>query len=98
MYGLHTLRQIISRWAPAGDGANNPEAYATRVGSYAELGIDDPLPPVEDRPLVWILVVAGMARVENGSSYTLSLNEVLQGWAMAFGDKLVREDWDKCNK
>ena len=90
VYGLRTLRQIISRWAPAGDGANHPESYARCVATIAGMGIDDPLPRVEDCPLVWMLVVAGMARVENGSSYTLSMTEVLQGWAMAFGDKLVQ--------
>jgi hypothetical protein len=65
------------------------------VATIAGIGIDDPLPRVDECPLDWMLVVAGMARVENGSSDTLSMNEVLQGWAMAFGDKLVREDWNK---
>ena len=31
LHGLNTLNEIIPKWAPPGDGANNPAAYVQRV-------------------------------------------------------------------
>lgn len=44
-HGLNTLRQIIATpgtgWAPAGDGANNPDSYVTKVSPDIGAGPDD---------------------------------------------------------
>jgi hypothetical protein len=38
-YGLKTVRQLISRWAPPGE--NDTESYVQDVASYAGVGPDD---------------------------------------------------------
>jgi len=41
--GLKTPREIFSRWAPVGDGDNNPNHYAAAVANSVGIGIDDPI-------------------------------------------------------
>jgi hypothetical protein len=41
-HGLKTLRQMISRWAPAGDN-NSPLVYAQTVAKFMRVGRDDVL-------------------------------------------------------
>lgn len=44
-YGIHhninTINGIINRWAPAGDGDNNPNAYAAAVSKTTGIAVDD---------------------------------------------------------
>ncbi|CAJ3078897.1 Uncharacterised protein [Burkholderia pseudomallei] len=46
-YGVHhhitTITGIVNRWAPAGDGDNNPSAYAASVSRTTGIGADDPI-------------------------------------------------------
>lgn len=59
--GLNTPAGIVGRWAPAGDGGNNPTAYAAAVAQKLGIGPNDPVPP-EMRPQL----IAAMGQQENG--------------------------------
>lgn len=59
-YGLNTVRGIVSRWAPAGDG-NNVDAYAADVAGKLGVHPDQPLTPEQRQPLI-----AAMAQHETG--------------------------------
>ncbi|KAJ8134650.1 hypothetical protein OY671_012137, partial [Metschnikowia pulcherrima] len=61
--GLDTPLKIISRWAPAGDGANNPQAYASTVARALGIGPNDKISP-EMLPAL----AQAMARVEGGAA------------------------------
>lgn len=41
LFGVATMREFFGRYAPAGDGANNPDAYARAVAGAVGVGIDD---------------------------------------------------------
>jgi hypothetical protein len=41
--GLNTPLAIVSKWAPAGDGGNDPKAYASTVAGKLGIGINDPI-------------------------------------------------------
>jgi hypothetical protein len=41
--GLSTPLQIASRWAPAGDGGNDPSAYAGVIAKNLGVGVNDPI-------------------------------------------------------
>ncbi|MCR4808831.1 MAG: hypothetical protein K5896_03110 [Prevotella sp.] len=79
---MHALRTLCLR------GISSPP-YKGGVGGGSGNAAAFTPPPVEEAPREWILIAIGMAGVETGASDTLSMNELLQGWAMAFGDKLV---------
>ena len=75
-YGLHTVTEIINRWAPPTE--NNTSGYISRVigtnGWTASTVID-----ADDKEQMCKLVYA-MALVENGYSVLPNMNEIYQGW------------------
>jgi hypothetical protein len=62
--GLNTPQAIINRWAPAGDGNNNPTAYANTIAR--ELGIAPDAPIDMADPATRRRLIDAMAKVENG--------------------------------
>lgn len=65
-HGINTLTGIINRWAPAGDGTNNPQAYIATVAKDA--GIDPTAPLDLSDPKVRAVILHSMAKVEMGGS------------------------------
>ena len=62
-----TIRQIISRWAPAFE--NHTEAYIQSVSRQTGILPDTQLPPMkEETRQVWCSIVLAMASVECGLS------------------------------
>src|SRR5215472_13201383 len=62
-HGLNTLRQTITRWAPASDG-NNPDQYAATVAKAA--GFDPDANLNFSDPAVLAKIIPAMAQVEHG--------------------------------
>lgn len=62
--GLNTPQAIINRWAPAGDGSNNPTAYANTIAQ--RLGIAPNAPIDMNDPATRRKLIDAMAVVENG--------------------------------
>lgn len=73
-YRLHTIRQMITRWAPPGE--NDTGAYVKAVSSAAGIPPDEPV-NIYDRGLM-TRIVAGMSRMENGRDADMS--DVIAGW------------------
>lgn len=71
-YGLYSVRQIISRWAPPSE--NNTEAYVFAVSSQLGVHPDAPLNFPADLPQL----VEAIIRHENGSQ-PYSVNVVMNG-------------------
>jgi hypothetical protein len=63
-YGINTIAGVVNRWAPAGDGNNNPQAYAQTVSQAVGIPANQPIdlrnPQVREK------VLTAMAAVENG--------------------------------
>lgn len=62
--GVTTLNQLTAKWAPVGDGANDPGAYARTIA--AATGIDPNTPINLADPAVQAKIIPAMARVEQG--------------------------------
>jgi hypothetical protein len=62
--GVGTLNQLTARWAPAGDGANDPAAYARSISQAT--GIDPNAPIDLTDPDTLRKIIPAMARVEQG--------------------------------
>lgn len=75
-YALHTIRQLIGRWAPSSE--NDTESYVWQVSDYSGIPADDPL-TITDREQM-IRIVAGMSKVENGREAVMS--DVIAGWEL----------------
>jgi hypothetical protein len=68
LYGLNTVRGIISRWAPSNE--NNTDAYVFVVANALGVQPDGPLNMAEKMPEL----VAAIIKHENGSQpYTVAL-------------------------
>ena len=80
-YKLRTIRDIVSRWAPAKE--NNTAAYIRHVSDYTGIGPDRVLAPPRECPTDWLLIGYAMAVVENGKA--LPAVPMLKGFAMAMG-------------
>ena len=78
VYGLKTIRQLISRWAPKNE--NNTQAYVKLVASYAGIAEDTLLQFTEDE---MVKIAAAMSRVENGREANTA--EVISGWRLYAG-------------
>jgi hypothetical protein len=63
-HGLHTIREIISRWAPPTE--NNTEAYIQSVCSQTDIGPDDILDLNDHQELA--LLVEAIIFHENGTN------------------------------
>ena len=80
-YKLRTIRDIVSRWAPAKE--NNTEAYIRHVSDYTGIGPDRDLGDPQTHPTQWLLIGYAMAVVENGKA--LPAVAMLKGFALANG-------------
>jgi hypothetical protein len=63
-YGINTVAGVVSKWAPKGDGNNDPKSYAATVA--AELGIAPNAPINLADPAVRQRLEQAMAKVELG--------------------------------
>lgn len=66
-YGIDTLRKVTHRWAPYGDGANNPDRYAETLGKWMGISADQKI-DLQYKPTL-IELAAGIAKVEAGAGY-----------------------------
>lgn len=64
LFGVKTLREFFHRYAPSGDGPNDPAGYATLVDRSVRVGIDKPV-DFTDFNIVGKMLPA-MFRVETG--------------------------------
>ncbi len=80
-YGLKTIRDIVSRWAPAKE--NNTEAYIRHVSDYTGISPNKVLGSPQEHPTQWLLIGYAMAVVENGKA--LSAVPMLKGFELACG-------------
>lgn len=81
-YGADTLEKVAAKWAPKGDGENNPDQWAANVGQFA--GIDPHAPLDLNDPEVLNKVVPAIARQEKGADK-----------AGLFGPAVVQEGIDR---
>jgi len=79
-YGLKTIRDIVSRWAPPKE--NNTEAYIRRVTDRIGIGPDRVLGSPKEHPTQWMMIAMAMAIVECGTA-NLSPFPMLKGFALA---------------
>ena len=80
-YGLKTIRDIVSRWAPTKE--NNTEAYIRHVSDYTGIAPNKVLGSPQEHPTQWLLIGYAMAVVENGEA--LSAVPMLKGFELACG-------------
>lgn len=73
-HNRHTLREMISRWAPPSE--NHTENYIRAVATAAKVSPDQPLDTKSRETM--IPVVSAMSAVENGEPAVMS--EVIAGW------------------
>ncbi len=81
-YGLKTIRDIVTRWAPAKE--NNTEAYIRHVSDYTGIAPNKVLGSPQEHPTQWLLIGYAMAVVENGKA--LPAVPMLKGFALAIGN------------
>ncbi len=79
-YGLKTLRELISRWAPPTE--NRTDAYIRFVAERTGIGPDCPLDLLDPKQM--IPVAAAMSEVENGRKAEHA--KVARGWELFFAD------------
>lgn len=79
IHGLRTIRQIVNRWAPAGDG-NDPTSYANNVAQRAGIPADQQITFDQD---TITKIVYGMTISECGQSPYLSMADIQAGWLEA---------------
>ena len=78
-YGLKTIRDLVSRWAPAKE--NNTEAYIRHVSDYTGIAPNKVLGSPQEHPTQWLLIGYAMAVVECGKA--LPAVPMLQGFGLA---------------
>ena len=83
---LHTIRQIVNRWAPPTDG-NATEAYITRVCAYSGIGPDAALLYLTDDSMAWLKIAMAMFAVECGNVH-IDANEFIIGYVLAIKDEV----------
>lgn len=76
MYGLDTIRKMITRWAPPKE--NDTAAYIAEVSRASGIPADDPV-NIDDREQM-IRIVAAMSKVENGRPAVMS--DVIKGFEL----------------
>ena len=91
-HNVWSIRQIINRWAPKGDGKNDPQAYIRRVcelmGNLPETHTIVANAPYHDQQEEAIDFVMAMACVENGCKLKdINRSEVEEGMYLAFGKR-----------
>lgn len=75
-YGLNTLREMISRYAPPEE--NHTALYIDAVSEMTGVKPDEPLDTLDRKQM--IPIVAAMSRIENGC--TARRSEVEAGWML----------------
>ena len=75
-YGLSTIREMISRWAPPTE--NFTEGYIRFVAERTGINADATVDSRSERDMVPI--VAAMSEIENGAKAVMS--DVHEGWAL----------------
>ena len=75
-YGLTTIREMISRWAPPSE--NFTEGYIRLVSERSGIAADAEVDSRSERDMVPI--VAAMSEIENGAK--AAMNDVYEGWAL----------------
>lgn len=83
-WGLHTVRDIIMRWAPPQD-RNDTEAYISRVCTMTGLTATETLPIPTLRCTEWMKLAVAMAVVESGTQ-ALDYFAMLDGWQLCRDD------------
>ena len=78
-YGLKTIRDLVSRWAPAKE--NNTEAYIRHVSDYTGISPNKVLGSPQEHPTQWLLIGYAMAVVECGKA--LPAVPMIKGFALA---------------
>ena len=76
--GYNTIEKLINRWAPAGDGNNNPSRYIARVCNETGYNPTDKI-VVTDPQMMQHLAYA-MSIVENGS--VPQWDDIRTGWEL----------------
>lgn len=77
-YQLHTLRQIITRWAPPSDH-NDTESYIRQVSAYAGIPLGAYFSENDEAKLIELAYA--ISRVENGR-FVGTIDQVRQAWRM----------------
>ncbi len=80
LYGLDTIRRIITRWAPPKE--NDTAAYIAAVSKLSGIAPDDPIRIDARRQMT--AIVAAMSQVENGCPANPA--EIANGWEILIGD------------
>ena len=75
-YGLTTIREMISRWAPPSE--NFTEGYIRFVSERSGISADAEVDSRSERDMVPI--VAAMSEIENGVK--AAMNDVYEGWKL----------------
>ncbi|MBO5830658.1 MAG: structural protein P5 [Alistipes sp.] len=75
-YGLSTIRQMISRWAPPTE--NFTDGYIRFVAERTGIDADAPIDSRSERDMVPI--VAAMSEIENGAKAVMA--DVHDGWQL----------------
>lgn len=75
-YGLTTIREMISRWAPPTE--NFTEGYIRLVSERSGIAADAQVDSRSERDMVPI--VAAMSEIENGVK--AAMNDVYEGWKL----------------
>ena len=78
-YKLRTIRDLVSRWAPAKE--NNTEAYIRHVSDYTGIAPNKVLGSPKEHPTQWLLIGYAMAVVECGKA--LPAVPMIKGFALA---------------
>lgn len=85
-HGLDTIRKIVRRWAPYGDGKNNPDNYANFVAKEVGISPDAPINIIANTEVL-AKVAHAMAIQENGWQWeaALSLDQYRRATRMLAG-------------
>ena len=75
-YGLTTIREMISRWAPPTE--NFTEGYIRFVSERSGISADTEVDSRSERDM--IPIVAAMSEIENGVK--AAMNDVYEGWKL----------------
>src|SRR5215831_14723355 len=76
-HGITTLNDLTARWAPKGDGANDPVAYAKTLGT--KLGIDPNAEINLADPLLQSRLIPAMAAIEKGKPFNQPMDVLTAG-------------------
>jgi len=82
-HGINTLNGLTARWAPKGDGNNDPTAYAASLGKM--LGLDPDAPINLGDPLLQSRLIPAMAQIEKGRPFSQPRDVLLAGIQAGLG-------------